>query len=323
MTFAIIEGVDFSDVPESGPPTAAQLKTAGKFFECIYLADDPRGRSAQQIADADSNGIDIVVVYETTETAWEGGHAQGQIDAANAQRILLARGLPATMPVYLTVDYDAAPTDEQTIDQYLAGAAVVFGLARTSIYGGFYTIERCFKDKSATRFWQTTAWSGGFLSAHANLYQWGYSLDIGGTDCDDTRALTPDFGQRSLFLPHAPKPKPPAHPLTFGTPTLPKWWGAQKLLKYPTDQAFNGVTWSAERRKSIVVRETPQTTTASAKGRPAGDPLPAGATVFVERSFTAGDKQKWVVLSRGGPGVDGARVLLSDLKETPQVVSPA
>ena len=132
-----------------------------------------------------------------------------------------------------------------------------------------------------------------------------------------TGAKVPTPAELWASLQPAPRPKPTPKPTTYATPTLPKWWKDQLNLKFPTDQKFGNSTWYAARRKSVVLRDTAQRATASAKGRLAGDMLHAGDIVHVERLIKASDGQEWVVLHAGGRGVEGARVRHADLKDTP------
>lgn len=293
-----IEGVDYS----AKPPGAAALTAAGKQFAVRYLAKDSRGLNVidpNESRDLTDGGKDIAVVYESTETRWEAGEPAGAIDAAYAQGILIANGLPSGMPIYFAIDYDATPAQQAEIDAYLTGAADIIGLARVGIYGGYWDVSRSAANKSASWYWQTTAWSGGNLFQGAHLYQYGYNHTINGTNCDDTKALQANYGQAAEFIDHPapppkPMPKPPKYakkkPITvastFCIPTVPSAPG-KKGVQYRT-----------------IVATTPRSV-ASSHGQPTGPDIKAGTIVTVAWWLTAKNGQIWAV------GTGGSRVSAS------------
>lgn len=199
MTFSL-EGCDFS-AHDPGTPGSAALRAAGKHFVCTYLsgASDWRVLSPAELRELEAGGIEIVANYEADTETWRGGFQTGVGHAQYAQQNLVRVGLPPTMPIYFSVDYDASPGDQTVIDDYLRGAASVIGLDRVGVYGGFYVVERCHDNGTATWLWQTSAWSGGQWYHANHLEQYAYSHNINGVDCDDTRAVQEIYGQASAF----------------------------------------------------------------------------------------------------------------------------
>jgi hypothetical protein len=193
----MIEGVDYS----SGAPGSAALLAAGKHFVVRYLARDWRGITPQERAELESGGIDIAVVYESTEQRPLDGREAGASDARFAQDVLVGVGLPPEMPIYFAADWDFSEDQQLAIDDYLRGCADSIGSDRVGIYGGYHVIGRCHANGTAKWFWQTSAWSGGMLQPWAHLYQYAYNDWIAGTNCDDTKALQDTYGQASKFGP--------------------------------------------------------------------------------------------------------------------------
>jgi len=207
-----IEGVDYS---RGGYPSPAELKAAGKSMVVRYVVGDlgPTGRgiTATEYAELTAGGIEVAAVWEGAENRITSGFAAGQVDARDAQHNLVVAGMPNRMPIYLACDFDAAPEDQPAIDDYLRGAAAVLGLERIGIYGGRHVVKRCFENKTASLYWQTSAWSGGVWYEHNNLEQYAYGVWIGGVNCDLTRAVQDHYGQASDFI-NPPPPPPPVEP---------------------------------------------------------------------------------------------------------------
>lgn len=173
-------------------PDLNQVAARGYRFICRYLSyESGKNISVNELNNARSLGLDVVLVWETTAnralSGWNGGVADGL--AAAAQRFAL--GVDTKAPQYYAVDFDAAPRDQSAIDAYLRGANSVLPCP-TGVYGSYYVVERCLANGSAVLGWQTLAWSGGLVSPHAHLYQNG-KQDFNGT-CDVNVALQDYYG---------------------------------------------------------------------------------------------------------------------------------
>jgi len=185
-------GVDYS----AAPPGGAAIAAAGYRFAARYLSNSPsKNIDEAEAADLRSNGIDVVVVWETTAMRALDGQAAGSQDAAAAREQADALGFPADAPIYFAVDFDASEAQQAPIDAYLSAAGSVLGADLVGVYGGFYVVERCFENGTATFGWQTGAWSGGQVSDQAHIYQRIGQVTVGGTECDVDEALQDNFGQ--------------------------------------------------------------------------------------------------------------------------------
>lgn len=324
------EGVDFS---RDGFPGAGLLRQTGKTFVGRYVVDDlspgGRGITAQEYADYRANNVDVYVYWESTEGWMLDGFAAGQQAARNAESNLANAGMPATTPVYFACDFDATPEDQVAIDDCLRGAASVMGIERVGIYGGYWIVKRCYENKTASFFCQTSAWSGGNVHPNVHLYQYAYNAYFNGVNCDLVRSYQGNFGQATPPAAPAPTPPPaapappPAQPEEHRTPFLPPWWAAQKKLVYPVNFYVGGGLWLAARGKSTVVRPTQPRLVASLNGRPYGPELQPGDVVMRERIITAADGKEWVVIRASGQNLEGARVLRADLEDAPEMPEKA
>lgn len=191
-----IEGVDYAFPPN---PTAAALKTAGKAFACRYggPGSDAKQLHAAELAALSAAGIYVVANAEGAADGLKGGYAAGKSWAADADAHFRALGMPADRPIYLSVDFDANSTHWPALDAAMNGAASVLGRERVGVYGGYKVIAHfaAMKDRLATWYWQTYAWSGGQWHSAAHIQQYRNGVTIGGADCDLNRAMVTDYGQ--------------------------------------------------------------------------------------------------------------------------------
>jgi Rv2525c-like, glycoside hydrolase-like domain len=195
-----IEGVDYAFPPI---PSATALKAAGKRFVARYGGPGSAGKqlTAAELAALTEAGIAVVANAEGTADGLLGGYATGRSWAADAQRYFRALGMPADRPIYLSVDFDANSTHWPALDAAMAGAASVLGGERVGVYGGYRVIEHfaSAKDRVATWYWQTYAWStiSGSVRWHpaAHVQQYLNGVTIDGADCDLNRAMVTDYGQ--------------------------------------------------------------------------------------------------------------------------------
>ena len=226
------EGVDFST-----NPSGAAIAAAGKSFVVRYVpyGGQTKGLTAAQLADYRANNLAVALVMETTTQRALGGVIIPDVDDAYAASLGIARpahitpdyagaadawyadtqvralGFPANQPVYFAVDFDAnvgqrtiTATDPDRRDElaaYLRGAAGSITLARVGVYGSFWVVEWAFANGLVTFGWQTYAWSGGRVSARAQLYQYRNAVTLAGTTLDLDRSQAVNFGQWAPPLP--------------------------------------------------------------------------------------------------------------------------
>lgn len=122
------------------------------------------------------------LVWETGAQAMKGGAKAGKEDAKMALHYAGLFGFPEETPIYFAADWDTTENDQKPIDEYLKACADVIGKERVGVYGSFYVVERCHKNKTAKWFWQTLAWSGKQVSKHNHILQDLKEPGIAGTD---------------------------------------------------------------------------------------------------------------------------------------------
>lgn len=227
------EGVDYS----WARPGGAALAAAGKTFAVRYLyPGGGKGLTSGEVADLTANGIAVAVVFESGGAEALNGAGAGARDAQIAQGQLAACGLPATMPVYFAVDFDANGGQLSAIDDYLNGAGSVLGQARVGVYGSYAVTTHCRASGSAPWSWQTYAWSAGQVDAGANLYQYLNGQNING-GVDYVRSLTADFGQ----VGNGGTPSPAGSSSGSNRSTEPTTWVQTRLNLYGYRLAVDGL----------------------------------------------------------------------------------
>lgn len=200
----MIEGID--QCAWSG---GAAIAAAGKHFVLRYVPyGQGCGLTKAQVLDAFAHGLDIGLVFESTQTRMLGGYSAGVADALTSRNALLTLGAPSNVVIYYAADWNLAGYNTGAINAYLRGAASVLGLARTGVYGPASVIRAVMAAGTARFFWQTVAWSGSTIVAGIHLYQ--YRTDsmgatpINGHGVDYDRSYIANWGQWSK--PVAPPP---------------------------------------------------------------------------------------------------------------------
>jgi hypothetical protein len=165
---------------------AADLKSSGYTFACRYLVPDGSKRltlnEAQILSDA---GLNILTVYETAAGRAKGGAANGRIDGAASYKCATALNMPTTGIIYFAVDFDAQPSDMQSVADYLRAARAQTGDYEVGVYGSFAVVEYMGKHDACKGFWQTYAWSpSGAVSAYAIVYQYKNDQTAAGISVD-------------------------------------------------------------------------------------------------------------------------------------------
>jgi hypothetical protein len=214
-------GVDYA----GGRIAGADLRKAGVAFVCRYLTDGGPGLPGKQLmpdefTDLQTNGINVVFNYETTAN-----FMMTDSGATDAQKALAyIRSLPgmasANPVIYFSCDFDEAPNQQATINQFLTDAGTVLGgPSKVGIYGAYYVCQRALDAGVCKYMWQTEAWSGGNIDSRVNIMQrngLGY-LTIDGVQCDQNQAHTNDYGQWA----YAPAPSPLPTPVPVPAPPAP------------------------------------------------------------------------------------------------------
>lgn len=178
-------------------------------FVCRYLSGFSKDLTPSEAHNLSSAGISIVVVWETTATRAEGGHAAGVRDATMADAEARRCGMPASRPIYFAVDEDT--TVGPHITAYFEGVASVLGRARTGAYGGYKVISALFDAHLIAWGWQTYAWSGGqWDTKHPGtvIEQYSNNRTLAGASVDYDRATATDYGQWRIGVTPTPTPTP-------------------------------------------------------------------------------------------------------------------
>jgi hypothetical protein len=204
-----ITGIDYA----TGRPTPEMLAAAGISFVCRYLSSDgqagysnPKDLSGPEVTLLHDAGVSIVLNYESTATFTQGGYAAGLATARWARAEADALGVPSSLPIYYSADFDATPEQINTVLDFLNGAADAEGSkARVGLYGSYAVVEAA----AAAGFaylWQTYAWSGGRWSEHALLRQVNNDQSLDGVAVDYDQATAQEYGQ--WVPPGTPTPAP-------------------------------------------------------------------------------------------------------------------
>lgn len=187
------QGIDYS----FGRPGGAAIAAAGCAFALRYVpypGNGGKGITREEMADLQSHGIAIGLVFESTAGRALDGAAAGVQDALVCVTSMSALGWPSDRPFYFAVDFDATARQLDAIDVYLAGAITVLGADRVGVYGSYAVVEHCLQSGSASWLWQTYAWSHGRRSPAAHLYQYLNGQTLNGAAVDLDEALDGDVG---------------------------------------------------------------------------------------------------------------------------------
>jgi len=182
-------------------PDLAALKAAGCTGIARYLSmftTTGKNLDAVEVASCRKLGLSITVVYEDDGGVLGGGPAQGaqrgQQDAIRANQQADQLGIPFDRPVYYAVDTDSL--DWGTVADYFRGVRAIPGRP-VGGYGQPQLMEHLNDLGLIQWLWCTAAWSGGYRSPRAHLFQrigTTYAQGVGG-DFDENDIKQPDFGQ--------------------------------------------------------------------------------------------------------------------------------
>lgn len=187
-------GLDYT----TGPSIAAmKAHDPPVTFVCRYVSTpgNPKNITRAEADQLRKNGIDVVIVFETTADRAKSGLAGGKYDAVQALAQANGAGAPPNSAIYFAVDFDATEAQQDAINAYLRGAASVLGHDHVGVYGGYYVVKRALDAGVCKYAWQTYAWSGGQWEPRAHLQQYLNAQHVGSASVDFNRAVKRDFGQ--------------------------------------------------------------------------------------------------------------------------------
>lgn len=316
----MIEGADYSRIPEAWSPSVATLQAVGVEFVGRYAVDDlstmPRGRgiTAAEYARLRASGINVMVFWESDEGWMLGGQAAGVYAARNAVKNLAQAGMPADTPVYFAHDIEPNPAHYEAVRLCIEGAAGVIGWERMGVYGGLGIIEHLGPIYDKMRYFcQTSAWSGWptpTWSRFACLQQYAYNWWLDGTNCDHIRALREDFGQAGYQSP-APIPEPVPEP-EFPRPWLPAGWEAwvtdpNATVKRVTDPDGRQLRYRPVRIKLVTRQETIPRVKPTMKSDYAGEKLPVGTKLHSAFIVDQKDVKGYFIQREDGTYITGSK----------------
>lgn len=167
-----------------------------------------------QVAAYRAAGLDVVLNWESTGTSPLGGYNVGVAEAHTALQMAEARGYPAGMVIVFSADFEVTAAQIGAVCAYLDGTkAGLAGRYATGIYGDAWVLDETVGGGHASFGWQTSSWSFGRISSHANFLQYAY-----GQEFDSNTLLVPTaslWGITPVTAPTKkpvpkPAPKPPA-----------------------------------------------------------------------------------------------------------------
>lgn len=189
-----IAGADYSFTH----PDISALKAAGIGFVCRYLSTDPaKNLTSAELAQLHAANIAVVLNWETTAQMALRGYQGGLQDGKAAREQAQALGTPSHVPIYYSVDFDAAQAQIITVLDYLHGVADAEGSKDlVGVYGGYETVKAVIT-AGFRNAWQTYAWSGTPTQWHplARLRQTAVDQNIGGVQVDLDEAMVDNYGQ--------------------------------------------------------------------------------------------------------------------------------
>jgi hypothetical protein len=246
------EGVDFANARPSG----SRLVSAGKDFVIRYTSPDTssnpnKNLDPSEVTNYRNAGLDIGLVWETTENRATQGHSAGVADAQAAEEVRRARGFPSSVAQYMVAQDVFGITGPQVV-AYFQGVADVIGLARTGAYGGYDIIKYLFDHQLITFGWQTYAWSSGRWDSRAQVQQYHNGVTVAGVTVDLDRAMVANWGQWSA---DNTNPSPPVIPPEDDMPT------ADEIATATVDKLLS----ASVNASGLQVKDALQSSTASAQ----------------------------------------------------------
>jgi glycoside hydrolase-like protein len=180
--------------------TPQEAANAGITFVIGYVSQDPNKNLTRAEIDAyHAVGIDVLLIYEYSVTAVEGGRNKGYADAAVATSQAHALGYPVGCALGFAVDenetdhpgniadYAAAFTDTCHQDGW-----------RSFVYGGLATVSYALTHGLVDLAMQTYAWSTVnsvlMWDPRAAIRQYANGVIISGHDIDRDVAMVDDIG---------------------------------------------------------------------------------------------------------------------------------
>lgn len=131
-----------------------------------------------------ASGMDILCIFELDAARAGRGEAVGAQDGDLALACARALGIPAGTTLYFAVDYYPAAAEMPQIEAYLRAAGARIAPYTLGVYGCYDVVEYLAARHVCRHYWQCVGWSGGKISANADLYQATGNVNVAGVLVD-------------------------------------------------------------------------------------------------------------------------------------------
>lgn len=187
------EGVDYA----FARPSLPGLFGAGKAFIARYGGPGSLGKqlTRTEAQAAKTAGLYVVALAEGAAADPLNGRITGRNHATSANAHFAGVGMPAFRPIYFAVDSNVTVDQWPRVVDYFRGVVDVLPLSRIGIYGGYNQIRWAQRDRLASWWFQTYAWSFGRWAGGNHLEQYRNGVTLVGGLVDLVRALVSDYGQ--------------------------------------------------------------------------------------------------------------------------------
>jgi LysM repeat protein len=195
-----------------GRPNLTALKDAGFNKVMRYLSPNgqPKTINAAERESLHANGMSVGFVFEWYAARAKEGREAGVYDGHIALQQANDLGIPADVPIFAAIDYDAPESDQPALNDYIDGFASVVGERGKAAYAGYWVIKRLFDAGKIKYAWQTYAWSGGNWDDRAQLRQVLNGQTVGGGAVDFNESLQDVVWEPGNNQAPAPTPAAPA-----------------------------------------------------------------------------------------------------------------
>jgi hypothetical protein len=200
-----------------GAQDASTIQTAGFDGIMRYLSHQEGKCAVLWEIQADrAAGLIVGLNFEDGGTNALGGYQQGIYDATFAVAVAASLGYPAGCAIPFSVDFEAEWSNIGVVCAYFDACKLVCHNAGylCGVYGSAFVLEQVLNGH-ADWGWQTLAWSAGYVSPLAGLYQ--SAIAWGGGTFDTNELLIPNsplwgITQNPPVTPPPPPPPPPIQP---------------------------------------------------------------------------------------------------------------
>lgn len=236
-------------VDTAGRPDPQALAADGVKLVSRYLAPlpNPKVVTGAEITALHAAGIAVLLNWEASGTAAQGGAAQGAQDGAAAAAMAETLGAPHGLTVFYSVDFDAQSGDFAALRAYFAAInTATAGRYRVGVYGSGDVVDELKIWGLAAAFWQTYAWSGTYLSPNADLYQYHNNATLPGVgvSVDEDQIINlPALGA------WAPVDPPKGNSMNFRLMKDPRntanWWAVGDTWMIQMSSAAVAAVWQS------------------------------------------------------------------------------